>query len=344
MGWDVVNHSYWHTGNHWDKSQFLKPEDFRRELFWSQMFLRRHRCRQRAACATHFVYPNGDYHYQDYLKEFGLRSASRVSGSSPRNLLDAQWNPLDLNRNYLDTEGVWAAQKNALAGLPERAAKLGDFVLDFTHGMNGDTANSVKITQDYGKRDWRITWPRVTARKGDNSVWVAPSDQVVNYRLAAPLARVSIAPGLITVTLPDDAPGSALTLKLSELGAQTQLPAPAGTTLFRQQDVAWLTTPLIGEIGGAPLSPQLRMIYSGPVKDLNWGRTGKNRRSALAAKRAGRARLCFQNGSRNARRPNRSDCARRHQNRRRVGPLAFVPDRARPRCGDGARPESDARP
>jgi hypothetical protein len=35
-GWGIANHSYWHTGNHWDKSKFLKPEEFQRELFWSQ--------------------------------------------------------------------------------------------------------------------------------------------------------------------------------------------------------------------------------------------------------------------------------------------------------------------
>lgn len=261
-GWSVVNHSYWHTGNHWDKTQFLKPEDFRRELFWSQLFYAEEAGDGRAA--THFVYPNGDFYYQPFLTEFGLRSASRVGGSSPRNLRDPKLNLLDLTRNYLDT-GVWVKRNDALAGFPQ-PPQAGDFIIDFTHGMNANaesennklwTARLDHIARNYGPQ-------------GDNSMWVAPTNEIVNYHLAAQVATVKIGPGKITVTLPDDAPASALTLKFSGLSEQTQLPAQDTATPLRQGDVAWLTTPLIGQAGMELPAPGLKKIYSGTVKDLNW--------------------------------------------------------------------------
>lgn len=261
-GWGVVNHSYWHTGNHWDKSQFLKPEDFRRELFWSQLFYATLVGDGRGA--THFVYPSGDTNYGPYLKEFGLRSASRISATSPRNLFDPKWNPLDLDRNYLD-EGAWAEQKNVLAGLPD-APKAGDFLIDFTHGMNGDAASQ-------NHKDWLTRLAHIAnsyGPKGDNSVWVAPTDAVVDYHLAASKASVRVTPGVISVDLPDDAPGSALTLVIRGLSEASQLPVPAGGTLIRQGDTAWLTTPRIGTRGSALAAPKLKRIYSGPVTDLKW--------------------------------------------------------------------------
>ena len=261
-GWGIVNHSYWHTGNHWDKSQFLKPEDFRRELFWSQVIFADQAGDGRAA--THFVYPNGDFYYQPYLKEFGLRSASRVSSSSPHNMRDPKWNPLDLDRNYLDQE-PWATQNNPLFGLPD-APNAGDLIIDLTHGMNGDaksanrklwTARLDHIARNYGAQ-------------GDNSLWVAPTDEIVNYHLAAQAAKIRVEAGVITVTLPDDAPASALTLKISGLSEKTNLPAQDAATPLRRGDVAWLTTPLIGQTGAELPTPKLKKIYSGPVKDLSW--------------------------------------------------------------------------
>ena len=261
-GWDVVNHSYWHTGNHWDVTQFLKPEDFRRELFWSQVFYAETVGKGRGA--THFVFPNGDFYYKPFLKEFGLRSASRVGGSSPRNLFDAKWNPLDLDRNYLD-EGVWAEKNDVLLGLPKTPIK-GDFIIDFTHGMKAEAES--RNHKDWMERLDHIA--RTYGAQGDNSVWVAPTDEVVNYHLAAGAAKVEVAMGKIIVTLPDDAPASALTLKLSGLSEQTNLPASDAATPTRQGDVAWITTPVIGKMGAELPSPKLKKIYSGPLKDLSW--------------------------------------------------------------------------
>jgi hypothetical protein len=130
QGWSIVNHSYWHSGVHWDKTKMNTPEQFRRELFWSQSMLAEFVGDGRAT--THLVFPNGDYNYGPYLHEFRLRSGSRTSGSSPRNLFDPELNLLNFNRNYLDTE-PWVKQNNALDGLPEKPTP-GDFVIDFTHG------------------------------------------------------------------------------------------------------------------------------------------------------------------------------------------------------------------
>jgi len=261
-GWSVVNHSYWHTGNHWDKSKFLKPEDFKRELFWSQAFFAHLVGGGRAA--THFVFPNGDFHYGPHLTAYGLRSASRVSGSSPRNLLDPRANLLDWTRNYLDTE-VWVRQNNPLTGLPEKP-QAGDFIIDFTHGMNADpqSVNNKLWVQrlDHIARSW--------GAQGDNSMWVAPTDEVVNYSIAAREAKLSIARGSLTVDLPDTAPGAALTLKISGVGQGTILKAPQGGTLYRQGDTVWLTTPLIGEPGAPPPEPRLRRVYAGEAKTIDF--------------------------------------------------------------------------
>lgn len=283
-GWSIVNHSYWHTGNHWDKSQFLKPEDFRRELFWSQLFYAQEVGDGRAA--THFVYPNGDYYYQPFLKEFGLRSASRVGGSSPHNLFDAKWNPLDLDRNYLDQE-PWATHNNPLYGLPA-APKAGDLIIDFTHGMNGDAESA-------NHKSWatRLDYLAQYSAHGDNSLWVAPTDEIVNYHLAAQVATVKVEAGKITVTLPDDAPASALTLKISGLREQNNLPAQDAATPLRRGDVAWITTPLIGRAGTALPAPRLKKIYSGPLKDLSWENPVKIAGVRLLQSRPVAANLAF---------------------------------------------------
>jgi hypothetical protein len=100
LGWSILNHSYWHSGVHWDKEKMNTPEEFRRELFWSQAVLATLVGEGRTG--SHVVYPNGDYNYGPYLKEFGLRSGSRTSGSSLRNVLDPKLNLLNFTRNYLD--------------------------------------------------------------------------------------------------------------------------------------------------------------------------------------------------------------------------------------------------
>jgi hypothetical protein len=261
-GWSIINHSYWHSGNHWDPSKFLKPEDFKRELFWSQTVFAEVLGDGRGA--THFVFPNGDPFYRPHLEAFGLRSASRVGGTSSRNLLNPKLRFLDLTRNYLD-EGVWSKENNALWSLPDQP-QPGDFIIDFTHGMDADaeSANNKRWVErlNHTAKNW--------GPQGDNSIWVAPTDEVVNYSLAAREAKVTIANGSLKVDLPDTVPGSALTLKISGLDEKAVLQAPQGATLYRQNNTVWLTTPVIGTPGAPPVAPRVRRIYSGEIKNLTW--------------------------------------------------------------------------
>jgi hypothetical protein len=261
-GWGIVNHSYWHSGNHWEPSQFLKPEDFKRELFWSQAVFAELLGSGRGS--THFVFPNGDPGYGKYLNDYGVRSGSRVSGSSPRNLLDLGFKPIDLTRNYLD-EGPWAKSNNPLQGLPNNP-QLGDFIIDFTHGMSGDAASE-------NNKRWIARLDHIVKTfgpRGDNSMWVAPTDEIVNYHIAASKARTTVAQGSLTVDLPEDVSGSALTLKITGLSEKTTLKAPEGGALYRQGDTTWLTTPVIGDPGAKLVAPRVHRIYSGEVKNVTW--------------------------------------------------------------------------
>jgi hypothetical protein len=262
LGWGIVNHSYWHTGVHWDKSKMNTPEQFRRELFWSQSVLAEFVSNGRAT--THFVFPNGDYNYGPYLHEFGLRTGSRTSGASARNLLDAKLNLLNFTRNYLDNE-PWQAKNNALHGLPEKPV-LGDFIIDFTHGMNADPTsvnNKLWVERlNHIVKSW--------GAQGDNSMWVAPTDEVFDYFFGAKEAKVTVSAGLITLQLPDSIAGTPLTLKITGLNDKTILEAPEGGTIHRQGDTAWLTTPMIGKYGMPAPMPRMRRIYVGEAKNLHW--------------------------------------------------------------------------
>jgi hypothetical protein len=238
------------------------PEQFRRELFWSQSVLAELVGGGRAT--THLVFPNGDFNYGPYLHEFGLRSGSRTSGASPRNLFDPKLNLLNFNRNYLDHE-PWVAKKDVLHGLPAKPV-TGDFIIDFTHGINADLEsvnNKLWVERlNHIVKSW--------GPQGDNSMWVAPTDEVFDYFHAAREAKVTASAGGLTVDLPDALPGSALTLKITGLSGKTTLQAPVGGAVYRQGDTAWLTTPMIGQWGVPAPEPRMRRVYAGEVKNLTW--------------------------------------------------------------------------
>ena len=82
-GWDIANHSYWHTGCHWDKTKLLSPDQFRRELFWSQAVFSHYVYDDKRAPLT-FVYPSGDYNYKPFMKEFNLLAGSPMAAPSGR--------------------------------------------------------------------------------------------------------------------------------------------------------------------------------------------------------------------------------------------------------------------
>lgn len=261
-GWGIANHSYAHSGNGWDPTQALQPADFARELFWSQAVYADRIGNGRGA--VHFVLPNGYTGYSPYLARFGLRSNSHVSGTSARNTADPKYDLLDLGRAYLD-EKVWEKSDDPLLDFPKQPAP-GDFRTDFTHNIEAgpDSPNYKR----WVKRLDHIagTW----GASGDNSMWVAPTDEITSYILAARAAKVTVTAGAVSVTLPDDIPGSALTLKITGLSSKTTLTPPPGATLYRQGDTVWLTTPVLGKPGVALPSPAVRRVYKGELKNLTF--------------------------------------------------------------------------
>ncbi len=260
-GWGISNHSYWHSGLWWDPAGTNKPEDYRRELFWSQTVYAELIGAGRAA--TDFVLPNGDPGYIPYLSAYGVRSSSRVGGASASNVLAANYNSLDLNRTYLD-EGVWVKSNNPLQDLLS-TPRPGDFFIDFTHNI--EAAPSANYTRWKARLHYIAqTW----GSQGDNSMWVAPTNDVATYALAARAAKLVVIDNDLRVELPETAPGSALTLKISGLAPETVLPIPPGATLYRQGDTAWLTTPVIGREGVPTPTPHVHRIYLGEVKNLTW--------------------------------------------------------------------------
>ena len=89
-GWGFVNHSYWHTGVHWDPKKMNSPEQFRRELFWSLAIIG-HKLYDSKFTTPYFVYPNGDHNYSKYLGEFAIRYGTRCHGSE-RNINKKNFN------------------------------------------------------------------------------------------------------------------------------------------------------------------------------------------------------------------------------------------------------------
>ena len=266
-GWGFANHSYWHTGNHWDKTKALAPADFRRELFWSQALWPILVGEGRAA--THFVFPNGDPGYATYLKEFGLHSASRVGGKTGKLPSDAAlW--LDFTRSYLD-EGVWAKEGAILKDFPTQTPLDGRVVVDFTHGIDADAASANqtrwKARLDHISKTW--------GKDGDDSLWNAPTDEIVAYDLAAKAAKVTAEKGKVRVELPDNLPGSALTLHFKNWNPRAKLAVPAGAVWYQKGSEAWLTTPVIGKVGANAPTPRLERIYSGEVKNVTLDKARK---------------------------------------------------------------------
>ena len=260
-GWGISNHSYWHSGVWWDPAGANKPEDYRRELFWSQTVYAELIGGGRAA--SDFVLPNGDPGYIPYLTAYGVRSSSRVGGASAPNVLAPNYNPLDLSRSYLD-EAVWVKSNNPLQDLLP-TPHLGDFFVDFTHNI--EAAPSANNTRWRARLNYIAqTW----GPQGDNSMWVAPTNEVATYALAARAAKITLKADNLSVELPDTVAGSALTLKISGLNPQTVLLLSPGATLYRQGETAWLTTPVIGRVGVPSPTPHVHRIYLGEVKNLTW--------------------------------------------------------------------------
>lgn len=256
-GWGLLSHSYWHSGYGWEPKGALTPAQFRDELYWSQTIFAAERGNGRAP--IHLVLPNGYTDYAPYLAAYGLRSASRVGGK-PNHLGDSKNDFADMDRNYLD-ESVWSKPGDPLAGFPATPA-TDDLIIDFTHGMEADPAAP-------NHTRWKARLDSIAGRfgsGGDDSMWCAPTGDVVAYTLAARGAKLETGPGRVTLRVPNGLPGTTLTIHLS--GVTTPITAPPGATLYRRGPEVWITTPRIGLPGAPAPLPHLQCVYRGPVKTV----------------------------------------------------------------------------
>jgi len=265
VGWGLINHSYWHAGRTYGTPpEILSEEQIKTDLFWSQSILASHAPDGRAP--SHFVYPNGYTAYNTQLQSFGLYSGSRVGGSNRATVDNADLKLMDLNRAYLD-EGAWQAHGKGepMHGFPDEPAP-GQFLIDFTHNIDSDESsdNHKRWTQRLATIEQRFGQP------GKDSVWCAPTGDVVDYTLARRAAIVQSRAGEIRVTLPDDVPGAPLTLKIEGVGEAVELKSPAGGVVYRSGTTVWLTTPLIGLRASTAPTPKVVCAYEGDAVNVKF--------------------------------------------------------------------------
>lgn len=262
-GWNITNHSFSHRGRSWgNPPDNLSPEQIREDLFWSQAILAVELGADKVP--THFVYPNGYIGYGPFLKEFGLFSGSLVGGSGGKNMASDKFNPLYLARNYMD-QAQWkqAGRGDPMHGL-KSTPKANDLVIDFTHGLSRDPGNE-------NFQLWHQRMETISAQwgsAGTDEFWSAPVEQVINYHFAAQNAKVKLVPGKLSVTLPEDQPGSALTLRIDHLPEAVQLATPENGAIYRQGSTAWITTPPIGRLGSPVPPPKVKRAYKGIPQEI----------------------------------------------------------------------------
>ncbi len=259
-GWGIANHSYSHRGRTWGKvPEILSAEEMREDLFWSQSVCAHLFGGGRAP--THFIFPNGYTAYRDHFGEFGILSGSLLNGSGGSNLFDPKSNITMLNRAYLD-EKNWAevGQGDPLYGFPAEL-KPGRLQIDFTHGTNPDPASP-------NAQRWKQRMDTLSARygkDGDDSMWSAPVQDVIQYVLASSRAQLKTGAGYLAVSLPADSPGTRLTIRLEGIPASTMLTPPEGGLLHRRGTTVWVTTPMLGLPGTPAPEPRIKRIFSGPA-------------------------------------------------------------------------------
>lgn len=265
LGWGMINHSYFHAGRTYSNPpEILTQGQIDFDLFWSQTIFA---AETGGRAPTHHIFPNGYTGYTTGFAKAGLRSGSRVSGSGPREVYGPKAKMQDICRAYLD-EGYWSnnGKGNPLHAFPESGPALGDFVLDFTHGINKDPESA-------NHKRWVERLNLISSRygaAGNDSMWVAPSGDVLEYVAARQAAKLGSKAGKISVTLPDGEAGASLTLHIRGVPANTKLPVPEGGAVYQKDGEAWVTTPMIGKPGCAPPMPAVKRIYAGPVKELTW--------------------------------------------------------------------------
>lgn len=269
-GWGVMNHSFDHRANHWGgPSKLLTSREAREDAFWSQSVLAAHLAGGRAP--TGAVYANGyvGYNQDGALEAAGIAMATRVNASSPRDVYspDVRW--MDFPRSYLD-ENVWSNAWNkglTLADFPlstNGSPSTNSLVIDFTHEISS-------VAGSPNQERWCARLQTIASRwglEGSDTLWCAPTAEVADYVRAAAIAKVRISPGRLTVSLPDEMPGSALTLRLTGMGAGNPPPAPEGASVYRRGNELFVTTPRIGARGAVPPQPNVKCIYDGPAVSI----------------------------------------------------------------------------
>jgi hypothetical protein len=270
-GWGILNHSFAHTGRDWgDVRGRMTDDQVREDAFWSQYLFAVGMDGMRAPTAA--VYANGytDYNRNGALQDVGIGVATRVGGSSSTDVTSPKLNWMDFPRNYLD-EPVWIgdAMGDTLVGIPN-AGTTGPapntLLIDFTHEIQRDASSP-------NQKRWKERLATIEQRwgaSGSDNLWCAPTDEIADYCRAAKAAKLVIGSGKVTVALPDNLPGSSLTIRLVGIPADTKLAPPAGGVLHRQGDVVWLTTPTIGKPGAPVPRADLKPIYHGPAGSIQF--------------------------------------------------------------------------
>ena len=273
-GWGVMNHSFDHRANGWSgPAALLSEAQAREDAFWSQAILAARLPGRRAP--TGAVYANGytGYNQHGALAACGIGIATRVGGSSPRDVLGPKVNWMDFTRSYLD-EKVWSNEWNKsqpmadFPGADQGGPATNSLVIDFTHVIESKPGS---VNQER----WRARLKTIEDRwgaGGADTLWCAPTAEVADYVRAGKAAKVTVASGKLVVLLADNLPGSALTLRLSGIGAQAAVEAPVGGALYRQGNTLVLTSPRIGLWGAAPSAPRLKCVYEGPAKSVEFGK------------------------------------------------------------------------
>ncbi len=265
-GWGIINHSYFHRGRLGENGDKLSPEDIRFDLFWSQTLIAHEVGDGRAA--THFAYPYGNSVYQKYLGEFGMVSGSRTAGKSIRHPYNDGAIHLDYPRNNID-EKAWSGSRGnseVLWQFPDGDGPAeGQLVLDFTHAIEPPG------TQNNKRWEKRLEFiGRTFGAAGKDNVWSASNNEIFSYVKARQQANVVVDAEGVRVSLPDGAPGSRLTLKITGIDPGADLPTPDGALVYRQGNTVWVTTPVIGEAGAAIPQPRVRRVYKGPMQSVQF--------------------------------------------------------------------------
>lgn len=197
-----------------------------------------------------------------------MRSGSHVAGD-PANweVYSEKADFYNLQRAYLDGSvwlGDWG-KKDPLFWFPKDGPAREQIHIDFAHGIDAEG------TPHHGL--WTQRLESIASRfgkAGKDSIWCAPTGQILDYVGARRQAKISAEGGRLKVELPDSIPGSQLTLKIKGISEATLPPVPEGATVYRQGDTVWLTTPMIGLPGAPAPEPLVKRIYVGEVKDFSW--------------------------------------------------------------------------